>query len=39
MDCGIKVMYLGPNVAANVDRLMPLIYTVLIGLGILEASR
>ena len=32
-------MYLGDNVVENTKRLMPLIYVVLIVLGILEASR
>ena len=32
-------MYLGDNVVENTKRLMPLIYVVLIFLGILEASR
>lgn len=34
-----EVMYLGDNVVENTKRLMPLIYVVLIVLGILEASR
>ncbi|KAL7534189.1 hypothetical protein ACHAWF_004748, partial [Thalassiosira exigua] len=34
-----EVMYLGPNVAQNVKNLMPLLYVILIVLGMLEASR
>lgn len=34
-----EVMYLGPNVADNCRKLMPLFYTILISLGLLEASR
>jgi len=34
-----EVMYLGTNVANNVKQLMPLVYSVLIVLGLLEASR
>ncbi|KAL9179072.1 hypothetical protein ACHAXT_000114 [Thalassiosira profunda] len=34
-----EVMYLGPNAAANCRRLLPLFYTILIVLGLLESSR
>merc|ERR1712194_582665 len=34
-----KVTYLGPNVTDNVGKLMPLFYTILIVLGLLEALR
>mmetsp|Transcript_32546 Transcript_32546/g.68448 ORF Transcript_32546/g.68448 Transcript_32546/m.68448 type:complete len:238 (+) Transcript_32546:166-879(+) len=34
-----EVMYLGSNVAENCRKLLPLFYTILIALGLLEASR
>lgn len=34
-----ELMYLGTDIAENVEKLMPLIYTTLTVLGLLEASR
>lgn len=39
LDDNKEVMYLGPNVAENCRKLLPLFYTLLLGLGLLEASR
>jgi len=39
LDDNKELLFMGPNVAKNCRKLMPLFYTILVGLGFLEAFR